>query len=381
MRDDLDLMSEWIVRVEGKEYGPADLTTLREWKGEGRVIPSNQARQVDVDLWTTAAEIPDLFEKPPPPPPPPRAKKPPRQRRPPVKIFRRTLQIYGKGFSQFFCLSLLVILPSACAQLTAVFLDRFPNVEGDLRAALGAGVELCMLMLLLVVWPIYLAGIQVLTAHISAGRRLGFVNALNEAVRFWPRMASGCVFVYLSYVFWTILPLTVILMIGLSGPSLVSLFLILLVLSFQVWMTGRLFSNFLFWQQCIVLDGLPAPEALRESKRVARSGHHLPGPRRPLWRGVFIASLWFAFVLIVNLWPVWPMVQHYFHELSIAQDLQALLDAMKASAKTEGFNLLVFGLSVLQGVLRPLLGIAFVLLYVDAKEIAADEPENAKDEG
>jgi hypothetical protein len=375
MLDDLDLMSEWIVRVEGKEYGPADLTTLREWKGEGRVIPSNQARRVDVDLWTTAAEIPDLFEKPPPPPPPPpRAKKPPRQRRPPAKIFRRTLQIYGKGFSQFFCLSLLVILPSACAQLTAVFLDRFPNVEVDLRAALGAGVELCMLMLFLVVWPIYLAGIQVLTAHISAGRRLGFVNALNEAVRFWPRMASGCVFVYLSYVFWTILPLTAILMIGLSGPNLASLFLILLVLSFQVWMTGRLFINFLFWQQCIVLDGLPAPEALRESKRVARSGRHLPRPRRPSWRGVLIASLWFAFVLIVNLWPAWPMVERYFHELTIAQDPQALLDAMKASAKTEGFSLLTFGLSVLQGVLRPLLGIAFVLLYVDAKEIAADEP-------
>jgi uncharacterized membrane protein len=170
-------------------------------------------------------------------------------------------------------------------------------------------------------------------------------------------------------------------MIGLSGPSVVSLCFILLVLSFQVWMTGRLFINFLFWQQCIVLGGLPAPEALRESKRVARSGRHLPRPRRPMWRGVFIASLWFAFVLIVNLWPAWPMIQHYFHEVTIAQDTQALLDAMRASAKTEGFNLLAFGLSVLQGVLRPLLGIAFVLLYVDAKEIAADEPAEVKDEG
>lgn len=379
MRDDPDRMSEWIVRVQEKEYGPADLETLREWKGEGRVIPSNQARRVDVDLWTTAAEIPDLFEK--PPPPPLSAKKPPRQLRPAVKIFRRTLQIYGKGFSQFFCLSLLVILPSACAQLTAVFLDRFPNVAVDLRAALIAGVELCMLLLFLVVWPIYLAGIQVLTTHISSGRHLGFVPALNEAVRFWPRMASGCVFVYLSYVFWTILPLTVIVMITVSGPSPVSFFLMLLVLSFQVWITSRLFVSFLFWQQCIVLDGLPAPEALRESKRIARRGNHLSWHRRPLWRGVFIASLWFAFVLIVNLWPAWPMLQRYFHELSVTQDPQALFETMKASAKTEGFNLLAFGLSVLQGVLRPLLGIAFVLLYVDAKGIVADEPADVRDEG
>jgi len=27
---------EWMVRVEGREYGPVDLETLREWKNEGR---------------------------------------------------------------------------------------------------------------------------------------------------------------------------------------------------------------------------------------------------------------------------------------------------------------------------------------------------------
>src|SRR5260370_23841902 len=58
------MADEWIIRVAGDEYGPADLETLREWKTEGRLLPTNEARRADsdVDLWTTAADIPGLFE-------------------------------------------------------------------------------------------------------------------------------------------------------------------------------------------------------------------------------------------------------------------------------------------------------------------------------
>ncbi len=65
MLDDQGVNDEWIVRVQGAEYGPANIETLREWKAEGRLLPSNEARQADVDLWTTAAEIPGLFSMPP----------------------------------------------------------------------------------------------------------------------------------------------------------------------------------------------------------------------------------------------------------------------------------------------------------------------------
>ena len=57
-----EMAEEWIVRVQGKDYGPVDAETLREWKAEGRVLPGNQVRRADVDLWITAAEIPGLFE-------------------------------------------------------------------------------------------------------------------------------------------------------------------------------------------------------------------------------------------------------------------------------------------------------------------------------
>ena len=61
MLDDQGMTEEWIVRVHGKEYGPADVETLREWKAEGRLLPGNEARRADTELWKTAAEIPGLF--------------------------------------------------------------------------------------------------------------------------------------------------------------------------------------------------------------------------------------------------------------------------------------------------------------------------------
>ena len=231
-----------------------------------------------------------------------------------------------------------MILPPVCGQLTTMFLEASPDIDVDLRAALVAGFDLCMLVLYLVLWPIYIAGIQILTVQRAAGRRLGFCQFAQRSREILAARHSGLrLFVYLSYVFWTLLPITIILGIALSGPNLISFFLALLVLAFQVWMTGRLFVNFLFWQQCIVLDGMSAPDALRESKRLARSGHHLPWYRRPLWRGVVIASVWFAFVLLINIGPAWPALRQQLHELSATQDLQALVQSMKASAKTEGF--------------------------------------------
>src|SRR5881398_985870 len=72
------MAEQWIIRVGGKEYGPADLATLREWKTDGRVLPTNPARGVDVDSaavaisakeapWKTAGDIPGLFQVEPPP--------------------------------------------------------------------------------------------------------------------------------------------------------------------------------------------------------------------------------------------------------------------------------------------------------------------------
>ena len=123
IRDDQDVTEEWILRVDGREYGPANIDTLREWKAEGRVLPANEARRADAELWTLAAEIPGLFDG----EPPATADAAqlnrsisPRQR-PPVlpsrglgHILAETLRIYARGFLQFVPLTLLVVLPSVC---------------------------------------------------------------------------------------------------------------------------------------------------------------------------------------------------------------------------------------------------------------------------
>src|SRR5258705_4369229 len=199
MLDDQGVTDEWIVRVQGTEYGPANIETLREWKAEGRLLPVNEARRADVDLWTTAAEIPGLFTVPPVVPisePLPRQTPIPVARRTFAELLVETVQIYRKGFFQFLGLTLLVLLPSICSQLTTAFVKPPSGSNVDVLSVLAAGLAFLMFILSIVMWPVYIAGIPILTAEIARGNRLGLVAVLNEAVRFWPRVAALCIFVY-----------------------------------------------------------------------------------------------------------------------------------------------------------------------------------------
>jgi hypothetical protein len=86
-----------------------------------------------------------------------------------------------------------------------------------------------------------------------------------------------------------------------------------------------------------------------------------------MWRAAFIASIWFAFVLAFTLGPEWSTLRHYFHELTTSQDPQALIQALTTTSKPQAFNVGGFLLGIIQTLLRPLLGIAFVLLFLDSK--------------
>src|SRR6266550_6104454 len=144
---------EWIIRVEGKEYGPADLTTLQEWKAEGRVLPANEARQADETNWEKAEKIPGLFET---PQPPVQSAAPEFRRAVPIKnILPETFAIYTRGFFKYLGLTLLVVGPSICAQLTATFVDATPGANADVRTLVAGAFALCMLLLGLVMTPVY----------------------------------------------------------------------------------------------------------------------------------------------------------------------------------------------------------------------------------
>jgi hypothetical protein len=376
-RDDQGVTEEWIVRVDGREYGPANIDTLREWKAEGRVLPANEARRADAELWTLAAEIPGLFavethaisgESRPTystsseqaPPPPPRSGGFGR-------ILAETSRIYATGFFRFVSLTLLVVLPSVCGQLAAMWMPTVQASDADLRVLAAGGFAFLMFIFSIAMWPVYVAGIQIFTAEIAAGRRTGFFATLNEAVRFWPRVTALCVVVYGVFALLMLLAVFIagLTVMGATSPLLILIALALLVL--QVWMFGRFFVNVLFWQQFAVLENAGVIDSLRESRNLAHSGRELPWFQRPLWRGVFIASLWFAFVLAIALVSQWTTLQHSFNELMTTQDPQALLQKLTEAQQARGFDVLSFVLGLLQKILQPLVGIAFVVLYIDSR--------------
>jgi hypothetical protein len=99
-----------------------------------------------------------------------------------------------------------------------------------------------------------------------------------------------------------------------------------------------------------------------------------------LWRGAFIVSIWTAFVLAITLGPEWAMLKHYFSELMTTQDPQALLQKLTAAEQTHGFNIFGFALGLLQRLLQPLLGIAFVLLYFDSKSRGDGDIDSSRGE-
>jgi hypothetical protein len=157
-----------------------------------------------------------------------------------------------------------------------------------------------------------------------------------------------------------------------GASSLLLIVFVLALLVLQVWMFGRFFVNVLFWQQFAVLENAAFIDSLRDSRKLAHSGRDLPWFKRPLWRGAFIASLWFALVLAVTLVSEWTTLHHYFDQLVTTQDPQALLKQLTEAQRAQGFNVSGFALNLLQKILQPLLGIAFVVLYLDSKSTSSD---------
>src|SRR6201981_2498149 len=160
MLDDQGMAEEWIVRVEGKEYGPADIDTLREWKREGRLLPENEARPANAEptaaagsamefFWSTAAPIPGLFDLQAVTGASAQLTQPPlqTQQRSFGQILAETFHIYRKGFFQFLGLTLLVLLPWVCSQVTTALVQTAHGSDGDLRVLAGGAFAFLMFVL------------------------------------------------------------------------------------------------------------------------------------------------------------------------------------------------------------------------------------------
>ncbi len=356
---------EWIVRVAGTEYGPVDLEQLREWKQEGRLIRENELREPGNERWIPAGDFPELFADEPVEPP----------LRPAIvaqsdlrTLLVRTWQIYRDRFQQFLALSLLVIIPALCAQLSSAAVAG--QTALDLRSALAGLFNLTMVMASLFIWPIYIAALQILTSEASQGRSVALPEVVSRTMKYWPRVAALCVLVYGAFILLLILAFAILLVVATAPPNILVVLAALGLLIFQVWMFGRVFGNVLFWQQAAVLEDADIVGSLRRSRELARSRRDLPWWSRPLWRGAVISSLWCLFATLLSIGPEWSALTTYYHILMTTQDPQAMMEAMSAAAKPGPLAIWALGLGVLQTVLRPLLGIAFVLLYLDLKKSA-----------
>jgi hypothetical protein len=72
-------------------------------------------------------------------------------------------------------------------------------------------------------------------------------------------------------------------------------------------------------------------------------------------------------VLAITLGPQWGTLHQYFIQLTTTQDPQALLEQLTEAQKASGFNISAFALGIVEKILQPLVGIAFVVLYLDSK--------------
>ena len=357
-----------MVRVEGREYGPVDLETLREWKNEGRLIRTNELRGIGEERWVPATEFPEIFadDLPPIPAPPPDLIV---RRRTWREIFRETLRIYRGGFWRFMVFGLLTTVPMFVMQW------NFPRVpfpdflNGETMPAVTIP-PICWIMFLLIIllWPISTAGFQFVADDVLRGRRRSLAAQFSAAVERFGKMLGTGLLVYFSYFFWFFIPLSAMLALLSTGLSIITLFLYLLIGAFMVYMNARLFINFLFWEQTAAFGDEGALLAVRESRELARCVPDAPKMDRPLYRGATVASLWLLLLLFAVIAVQFPFTVIRLRGIDNPEQAMAVMQSLSQAKSPDALTIASDITSALMNlVLRPLLAASFIVLYYDAK--------------
>ncbi len=377
MLDDQEMTKEWIVRVQGKEYGPVDLETLHEWKREGRLIASNEVRLAAEDRWMRAEEIVELFSE---------AVQTKDalashfRRRTLADIILDTFRIYRRGFVPLFALGLLVSAPWFFLDWVLAYVNLQPGAAPTAQTQTATLCALAIFFMWLTAWPLFIAGIQIATADIDAGKKIRARDILRRACAVWKPTAKLSILVYGSYLFWSGMPVVVIFSLITSDMSILMVLLVLLILAVQVYMTARLWVNFMFWQQSSVLARLETMEALRESKTLARSRRDQPWSARSLVRGAILVSLWLVLLLALSSSAEMPFVFMRLQGINVTNidDVTTLWQNLTAAHAPDALTIAGSAISTLvSALLRPLLGISFVLLYFDSKSDRRGDQDSA----
>ena len=187
-------------------------------------------------------------------------------------------------------------------------------------------------------------------------------------------LSTGALIVYASYFFWVFVPFTTMVALLAGGEFGLGLMLYLLIGAFMIYMNGRLFINFLFWEQTAAFgDEAPLP-ALRESRELARCAPDAPRPDRPLYRGVMVASVWLASSLGAYIRRAVSLHDVRFSGARESRTSDGV-DAKVGQGQTPDALMIASdtATAVLNLLLRPLLAAAFIVLYYDAKARSGKE--------
>ena len=362
-----------MMRLEGHEYGPVDLETLREWKNEGRLIRTNELRRIGEERWVPAEQFPEIFADDVPP-----AEAPDLivRRRAWPEILRETIRIYRGGFWRFMIFGLLTAAPMFVMQW---YFPRVPMpdfLNGETMPSVTVP-PICWIMFLLVVllWPISTAGFQYVADDVLRGRKRSLAAQFSAAIERFGKMLGTGLLVYFSYFFWFFVPLTAMIALLSAGLSIISLFLYLLIGAFMVYMNARLFINFLFWEQTAAFGDDGAFLAVRESRELARCAAGEPKKMdRPMYRGATIASVWLLLLLFVLIAVQVPFTFIRLQGIENPEQALALIQSL-SQAKTPDALMIASDITsaVLNLVLRPLLAASFIVLYYDAKARAGSK--------
>jgi hypothetical protein len=356
---------QWMVRVDGREYGPVDIDTLHEWKSEGRLIRSNELRRVGEERWSPAGEFPEIFADEVP------AAEPPDlivRRRTWSEIFRETFRLYFRGFWRFLLFGLLTAVPMFIMQWNFPRVP-LPNFAAGEQMPVVTVPPICWIMFLLVIllWPISTAGFQFVADDVLRGRRRSVGAQFAAAVERYGRVLGAGLLVYFSYFFWFFVPLSAGLAVLSAGLSMLTIFIYLMIGAFMVYMNVRLIINFLFWEQTAALGENGAFLALRESRELARAPEAIRFDR-PLYRGLTLLSLWLLVLLVLLVAVQLPFTMIRLGDTKTPEQAMALMKSL-SKAKTPDALMIVSDIvsAVINLLVRPLLTTSFIVLYYDAK--------------
>ena len=107
---------------------------------------------------------------------------------------------------------------------------------------------------------------------------------------------------------------------------------------------------------------------LRESKELARSVPEAPRLERPLYRGAIVASVWLLLLLVLTFGVQLPFMMVRFVGIEDPEQAMALARTITQAQTPDTLMVAAdVATATINLLLRPLLAVAFVILYYDAK--------------